>query len=97
MVQEEFLNIDWKHHNIVKLTNGKEYVVQKHKKKYILLISVEYSAYFVADHNIVVGRTDESRHVTYEDGLAADLLTPSQCALIEEYQAHKPTYKYVSK
>ena len=40
MVQEEFLNIDWKHHNIVKLTNGKEYVVQKHKKKYILLISL---------------------------------------------------------
>ena len=97
MVQEEYLNIDWKHHNIVKLTNGKEYVVQKHKKKYILLISVEYSAYFVADHNIVVGRTDESRHATYEEALETDILTPSQCALIEEYQAHKPTYKYVSK
>ena len=97
MVQKEFLNIDWKHHNIVKLTNGKEYVVQKHKKKYILLISVEYSAYFVADHNIVVGRTYESRHATYEEALETDILTPSQRALIEEYQAHKPTCKYVSK
>ena len=90
-------NIDWKHHNIVKLTNGKEYVVQKHKKKYILLISVEYGAYFITDHNIVVGRTYESRHATYEEALEIGILTPSQRALIEEYQAHKPTYKYVSK
>ena len=97
MVQEEFLNIDWKHHNIVKLTNGKEYVVQKHKKKYILLISVEYSAYFVADHNIFVGRTYESRHATCEEALETGILTPSQRALIEEYQTHKPTCKYVSK
>ena len=97
MVQEEYLNIDWKHHNIVKLTNGKENVVQKHKKKYILLISVEYSAYFVADHNIVVGRTYESRHATYEEALETGILTPSQRALIEEYQTHKPTCKYVSK
>ena len=97
MVQEEFLNIDWKHHNIVRLTNGKEHVVQKHKKKYILLISVEYSAYFVADHNIVVGRTYESRHATCEEALETGILTPSQRALIEEYQTHKPTCKYVSK
>ena len=38
MTQEDFLNTDWKHHDIVKLTNGKEYVVQKHKKRYILLL-----------------------------------------------------------
>lgn len=90
MVQEEFLNIDWKHHNIVKLTNGKEYVVQKHKKRYILLLSVEYSAYFVADHNIVVDRTYESHHATYEEALETDILTPSHRILIEEYQANKP-------
>ena len=90
MLQEDFLKIDWKHHDIVKLTNGKEYVVQKHKKRYILLISVEYSAYFVADHNIVVGRTYESRHATYEEALEADALTPSHRVLIEEYQANKP-------
>ena len=85
MVQEEYLNIDWKHHNIVKLTNGKEYVVQKHKKKYILLISVEYSAYFVADHNIVVDRTYASCHDTYEEALATHVLQPIHRALIEEY------------
>lgn len=90
MLQEDFLKIDWKHHDIVKLTNGKEYVVQKHKKRYILLISVEYGAYFVADHNIVVGRTYESRHATYEEALEADDLAPSHRALIEEYQANKP-------
>lgn len=90
MVQEEFLNTDWKHYDIVKLTNGKEYVVQKHKKRYILLLSVEYSAYFVADHNIVVGRTYESHHATYEEALETDILTPSHRVLIEEYQANKP-------
>ena len=81
MVQEEYLNIDWKHHNIVKLTNGKENVVQKHKKKYILLISVEYSAYFIAAHNIVRGRTYESRHATYEEALETGILTPKPACL----------------
>ena len=97
MTQEDFLNTDWKHHDIVKLTNGKEYVVQKHKKRYILLLSVEYSAYFVADHNIVVGRTYESHHVTYEEALETDIFTPSHRFLIEEYQANKPTYNHISK
>ncbi len=97
MLQEDFLKTDWKHHDIVKLTNGKEYVVQKHKKICILLLSVEYGAYFVVDHNIVVGRTYESRHATYEEALVIDTLTPRHRALIEKYQANKPTCKYVSK
>lgn len=97
MIQDDFLNTNWKHHDIVKLTNGKEYVVQKHKKRYLLLISVEYSAYFVADHNIIVGRTYESRYGTYEEALETDTLTPHHRALIEEYQVHKPTCSHISK
>lgn len=97
MLQKDFLNTDWKHHDIVKLTNGKEYVVQKQKKRYILLLSVEYSTYFVADHNIVVGRTYESCHATYEEPLETDTLLPRHRALIEEYQANKPTCNYVNK
>ena len=97
MLQKDFLNTDWKHHDIVKLTNGKEYVVQKQKKRYILLLSVEYSTYFVADHNIVVGRTYESCHATYEETLETDPLLPRHRALIEEYQANKPTCNYVNK
>lgn len=85
MTQENFLKTDWKHHDIVKLTNGKEYVVQKQKKRYVLLLSVEYEAYFVADHNIVVGRTYVSCYDTYEEELATDTLQPSHRALIEEY------------
>lgn len=85
MLEEDFLNIGWKHHDIVKLTNGKEYVVQTQKKRYILLLSVEYEAYFVADHNIVVGRTYASCLDTYEEDLATDTLQPSHRALIEEY------------
>lgn len=85
MVQEEFLNTDWKHHDIVKLTNGKEYVVQKQKKRYLLLLSVEYSAYFVADHNIVVDRTYVSYHDTFEEALTTDILQPNHRTLIEEY------------
>lgn len=85
MRQEDFLNIGWKHHDIVKLTNGKEYVVQNQKKRYILLLSVEYRAYFVADHNIVVDRTYSSCHDTFEEALAAGTLQASHRTLIEEY------------
>lgn len=89
MTQEDFLNTDWRHHDIVKLTNRKEYVVQKKKKRYILLLSVEYGAYFVADHNIVVDRTYASCHDTYEEALATDTLQPSHRALIEEYISNR--------
>lgn len=89
MLQVDFLNTNWKHHDIVKLTNGKEYVVQKQKKRYILLLSIECSAYFVADHNIIVSRTYESCHSTYEEALETDTLLPSHRALIEKYQANK--------
>lgn len=85
MLQEDFLNIGWKHHDIVKLTNGKEYVVQTQKKRYILLLSVEYGAYFVADHNIVVDRTYASCHDTFEEALTTYILQPSHRSLIEEY------------
>lgn len=85
MLQEDFLKTDWKHHDIVKLTNGKEYVVQKQKKRYILLLSVEYEAYFVADHKIVEDRTFASCHDTYEEALADNSLQPSHRALVEEY------------
>lgn len=97
MLQAEFLNTNWKHHDIVKLTNDKEYVVQKQKKRHILLLSIEYSAYFIADHNIVVGRTYESCHATYEETLESDTLLPSHRALIEKYQANKPTCNDVNK
>lgn len=97
MLQGDFLNTNWKHHDIVKLTNGKEYVVQKRKKRHILLLSIEYGAYFAADHNIVVGRTYETCHATYEEALEKDTLQPSHRALIEKYQANKPIYNYVNK
>jgi len=85
MLQEDFLKTNWKHHDIVKLTNGKEYVVQKQKKRYILLLSIEYEAYFVADHNIVMDRTYASCHDTYEEALTTDILQPNHRSLIEEY------------
>ena len=97
MLQGDFLNKYWKHHDIVKLTNGKEYVVQKKKKRCILLLSIEYNAFFTADHNIVVGRTYESCHATYEEALETDTILPRHRALIEEYQANKPKYNAVNK
>ena len=97
MLQKDFLNADWKHHDIVKLTNGKEYVVQKQKTRHILLLSIEYSTYFVADHNIIVGRTYKSVHATYEEALKTDTLQPSHRALIEKYQANKQICNHANK
>ena len=93
MLQEDFLTTNWKHHDIVKLSNGKEYVVQKHKKRYLLLLSVEYGAYFVAGHNITIGRTYESNFDTYEEDLQYDNLKPEHRKLIEEYIANIPENK----
>ena len=59
MTQEEFDGIIWNRGNTVKLTNGKEYYVKGVKKKYLLLYSEEYEAYFVVDHRIIDCRTSD--------------------------------------
>jgi len=59
MSEQEFHSIPWQYGNKVRLTNGKQYTVKKKKKRYILLYSDEYKAYFVADHRIVVERTSD--------------------------------------
>lgn len=57
MLEQEFESIPWQYGNKVRLSNGKEYTVKKKKKRYILLYSNEYHAYFVADYRITVERT----------------------------------------
>ena len=61
MTKEEFNRIDWRRGNVAKLENGKEYLVKGTKAhgRYLLLYSLEYDSYFVADHYIVVGRTSD--------------------------------------
>lgn len=59
MSEQEFNHINWQYGNKARLTNGKEYTVKKKKKRYILLYSDEYKAYFVADHRITVERTSD--------------------------------------
>ena len=59
MSEQEFNNIHWQYGNKARLTNGKEYSVKKKKKRYILLYSDEYKAYFVADHRIITERTSD--------------------------------------
>lgn len=59
MSEQEFNNIPWQYGNKARLTNGKENTVKKKKKRYILLYSDEYKAYFVADHRITVERTSD--------------------------------------
>lgn len=59
MSEQEFNQINWLYGNKARLTNGKEYTVKKKKKRYILLYSDEYKAYFVADHRITVERTSD--------------------------------------
>lgn len=59
MSEQEFQSIPWQYGNKVRLTNGKQYTVKKKKKRYILLYSDEYKAYFVADHRIVAERTSD--------------------------------------
>ena len=60
MTEKEFNDIDWQYGNKARLSNGKEYTVKKKKKRYILLYSSEYHAYFVADHRITIERTSEA-------------------------------------
>lgn len=61
MTQEEFNNINWHRGNVVRLENGKEYLVKgtKGHGRWLLLFSEEYGKCFVADHNIVVCRTSD--------------------------------------
>lgn len=59
MTQEEFNSIDWHRGNSVKLLNGKEYLVKKVKKKYLLLWTFEYEKYFIADCRIIDCRTSD--------------------------------------
>lgn len=60
MTQEEYFSIDWKRGNMVRLTNGKEYMVRAVKKKCLLLHSNEYYAYFVVDYRIIDCRTSDA-------------------------------------
>lgn len=57
MTQEEYNSTDWNRGNRVRLTNGKEYLVRRQKKRYLILYSAEYDAFFIADHHIIVCRT----------------------------------------
>lgn len=61
MTSEEFKSINWHRGNVVRLQNGKEYLVKglKSNGKYILLYSEEYDSYFVSDHRIVDCRTSD--------------------------------------
>lgn len=61
MTQEEFNNTNWHRGNVVKLRNGKEYLVKglKAHGRYLLLYSYEYESSFVADYNIVDCRTSD--------------------------------------
>ena len=57
MSEQEFNSIPWQYGNKVRLSNGKESTVKK--KRYILLYSEEYKAYFVAEYRITVERTSD--------------------------------------
>lgn len=61
MTQEEFNGINWHRGNVVRLKNGKEYLVKgtKGHGKYLLLYSLEFDSNFVADHCIVMERTSD--------------------------------------
>ncbi len=61
MTQEEFYSTNWHRGNMVKLDNGKEYLVKgiKSHGNYLLLYSWEYDACFIADHNIIAYRTSD--------------------------------------
>lgn len=59
MTAEKYNSTDWQHGNRVRLTNGKEYLVMKKKKRFLLLLSVEHMAYFIASHQIIDCRTSD--------------------------------------
>lgn len=61
MTLKEFVDTNWHRGNVVKLQNGKEYLVKgtKGHGRWLLLYSEEYDAKFVADYRIVECRTSD--------------------------------------
>lgn len=61
MTLQEFNEIDWHRGNVVKLQNGKEYLVKgtKGHDRWLLLYSEEYDKCFLADYRIVDCRTSD--------------------------------------
>ena len=61
MTLKEFVDTNWHRGNVVKLKNGKEYLVKgtKGHGRWLLLYSEEYDAKFVADYRIVDCRTSD--------------------------------------
>ena len=61
MTLQEFNEINWHRGNVVRLKNGKEYLVKgtKGHGRWLLLYSEEYDAKFVADYRIVDCRTSD--------------------------------------
>lgn len=61
MTQEEFNAINWHRGNVVRLNNGKEYLVKgtKGHNRFLLLYSHEFDSSFVADYRIVDCRTSD--------------------------------------
>lgn len=61
MTLKEFVDTNWHRGNIVRLKNGKEYLVKgtKGHGRWLLLYSEEFDAKFVADYRIVDCRTSD--------------------------------------
>lgn len=61
MTLKEFVDTNWHRGNIVRLKNGKEYIVKgtKGHGRWLLLYSEEFDAKFVADYRIVDCRTSD--------------------------------------
>ena len=61
MTLKEFVDTNWHRGNVVKLKNGKEYLVKgtKGHGRWLLLYSEEYDTKFVADYRIVDCRTSD--------------------------------------
>ena len=61
MTIKDFVDTNWHRGNVVRLKNGKEYLVKgtKGHGRWLLLYSEEYDAKFVADYRIVDCRTSD--------------------------------------
>lgn len=57
---------------MVRFSNGKEYPVMRQKKRYHLLLLVEYMAYFVASSQIIQCRTSDYVGHTNPKNLSKD-------------------------
>lgn len=57
MTQEEFNTLDWRHNDVVRLSNGKEYLVKIKQTKRLILWTDEYEKYFMATPHIIECRT----------------------------------------